>query len=181
VPGIDAPLSLLVRSVSCIEGHYGDWFPPGTHNWGAITAGSSWKGETFEHEDSYYDEDTGKNVHYTTAFRSYPSSAAAAKDLRDVLVNEYPAAVAAARAGDWSLVSAKLYGYYRGTVTKSQAIAAHRNRLLQCMSAITTATGETVTVTQRKQIVGQVLFLGTLVVLPVWLWFGKLWHVHRNG
>lgn len=190
VPGIDPGTSLLVRAVSCIEAHYGDWWKggpgEGSNNWGSITAGSGWSGPTFEHKDSYFDKKTGKNVPYVTDFRSYPTQAAAAKDLYSVLVNGYPAAVELAQNGNWTMVSEALYGYYRGTATKAKAIAAHRKRLLECIAEITAATGESVDGLstgkvpsgQGHPLIGKVLFLGTLAALPVYLALRK---AHRNG
>jgi hypothetical protein len=193
VPGIDPAASLLVRAVACLEGTgYGDNWPrdkgEGSHNWGAITAGSNWKGATFEHRDSYYDAKTGTVVPYVGTFRAYPTTEAGAKDLYSVLVGGYPSAVELAREGEWTMVSEALYGYYRGTVPQHQAIAAHRGRLLECLATISGATGEPVLgVTAQPPIapppgkhpfVGRVLFLGTLAVLPVYLWLRK---AHRNG
>lgn len=118
----------LVVAIGGLESHWGDNF---RGNWGAIIAGSSWTGPTFEHEDSQWTPDGVQT--YVTTFRLYPTPEAAAADLGLLLQSRYKDAVAAAERGQWYEVSRQLYdgGYYRGTVPPKQAIAAHYARLRQ--------------------------------------------------
>lgn len=148
-PGISPGLSLLTRAVSVIETHYGDgWREAGTgsHNWGAVTAGPRWEGDTFEHRDSRWDPKKKTVIWYTAKFRSYPSAAAGARDLAQVLRRNHPAAVRLAEEGRWHEVS-KAMGprgsrYYMGASPPPLAEAAHRKRLLSALQSITRETGE---------------------------------------
>lgn len=126
LPEASDRLRALVVAIGGLETHWGDNF---RGNWGAIIAGDSWTGQTFEHEDSKWTPDGVE--HYTTSFRLYESPVAAARDLGQLLQSKYGKAVSAAQRGDWFAVSQSLYdgGYYRGTVPPKQAVAAHYKRL----------------------------------------------------
>lgn len=128
LPNASFGLRALVVAIGGLESHWGDGFP-GTNNWGAITAGSGWSGQTFEHEDSKW---TPQGVeYYVTDFRAYQSPEDGARDLGQLLQSQYAKAVAAAESNNWPSVSRWLYkgGYYKGTVPPEQAIAAHYKRL----------------------------------------------------
>lgn len=128
LPNASFGLRALVVAIGGLESHWGDDFH-GSNNWGAITAGSGWSGQTFEHEDSRW---TPSGVeHYVTNFRAYQSPEDGARDLGHLLQSQYAKAVAAAESGNWTSVSRLLYqgGYYKGTVPPAQAIAAHYKRL----------------------------------------------------
>ena len=118
----------LVVAIAGLESGLGTGFLPHI-NWGAITAGSSWTGATFEHADSKW---TPQGVvHYVTNFRDYPDDDSAALDLVRLLRAKYAAALAAANAGNWLGASRALYegGYYTGVKPKLAAIADHYKAL----------------------------------------------------
>lgn len=141
LPGMTPRLSLLTRAVARLETFYGQGWKEsgvGSHNWGAITG--RYKGQSFTHKDSRYDEKTKTNIPYTTHFRSYPSDTEGAADLARLLDTKYPSAVSA--VPDWPMVSRNLYGYYIGTQTKEKAIATHAGALEKHAKAILSSTGE---------------------------------------
>ena len=136
----------LVVAIGGHETHWSDSFlqPSGapSFNWGAVTAGPSWTGATFEHSDSRW---TGAgNVSYITKFRVYPSSADGARDLANLLKFQYRKALAAADRGDWFGAARALYdgddskpggGYYTGTKARSGAILDYFNALRKQLEA----------------------------------------------
>jgi hypothetical protein len=149
VPDIGTDMALLVLTVGRIESHWGDGWGNAerfeqpqareSNNWGAITASPSWQGASFGGRDSKW---TPSGVEeYRTRFRAYPSREAAAKDLWQVLGAQYTGAVDAALSGRWGDVSEALYGYYRGTQPREQAIATHRGRFLAALGEIRQALG----------------------------------------
>ncbi len=102
-----------LQAISEIEtGHGRGWKPPGngSDNLGAIQAGASWGGETFEYKDTRPLPD-GSSKPYSAKFRKYPSLIEGAKDLvRVVYINAGRASVlAAASKGDSLKFSAGLY------------------------------------------------------------------------
>jgi len=110
----------------------------GSNNWGAITAGAAWTGDTFEHKDSYPDAD-GVNHWYTTKFRKYPTPAAGAKDLICVVYLARPSVLKAARERNAYAFSAGLYDtvYYKGFgKTREERIAAHHKAVTGCLARI---------------------------------------------
>lgn len=143
LPGITPATSLLVRAVAWIDSHYDRDTEP-HHNWGFVTAGSKWEGETFSHEDSKWDDELRRKVTYTTAFRAYPSAEAGAAGLWKVLQQNHRAAVKSALDGDWLSVPADLREsrYYLGTKPKREAIADYARALRGALTSITSATGE---------------------------------------
>lgn len=149
MPELAPGVSLLVRVLSRLESHYGDYL---SGNWGAIHAGPSWSGPTFPHVDKGYDPKTGEPTTYTTDFRAYATPDDAARDVYRVLLQSYPRAIDAAKDGRWNHVSEALYGYYTGTTAKSQAIATHRKALLRNLEELRAATGETATVTDHSPV-----------------------------
>jgi hypothetical protein len=155
VPGVSPETSLLARAISILESHYGDGWGKGlshagvgSHNWGALTAGSAWRGATFEHKDSRYNPDTGKSVEYVTTFRSYPSDEAGARDLVRVLERSHAPAVALAASHRWADVSPSMgprgTRFYLGRTAPADAEAKHRARFLAALREIRSATGEDV-------------------------------------
>ena len=111
----------LLQAVGFLETSYSSGWSKtvpgaaGSHNWGAITAGSGWSGATFDHKDSRPDA-KGNNVWYVTKFRSYPTLIAGAADLARVVYQERPTVLAAATDGDVRGFSAAMYAtkYYLG-------------------------------------------------------------------
>ena len=72
-----------VQAVAALESSYGEgWKAPGigSHNFGAIQAGSTWKGETFQYTDTRPNSD-GSSTPYVTKFRRYASASEGASDL----------------------------------------------------------------------------------------------------
>jgi hypothetical protein len=140
VPKLSVRARALVVAIGGLETHWGDAFrqPDGTasNNWGAITKGSGWTGQTFEHVDTRWNGTD--NESYTTEFRVYPSPLAGAQDLANLLRSHYRSAVAAAERGDWHAVSAELYkgGYYSGKAPAPQAIADHYSAIKKQLAAI---------------------------------------------
>lgn len=139
VPGIVSAESLLVRIISVLESHYGDtWRGPGvgSHNWGSITAGPAWDGETFEYRDSRWNPETKRQESYVTRFRRYPTAEAGARDLHSLLTRgRHAVAAQLARAGRWGDISAAIgpggTGYYQGHGPPSVAVPVHRSRFLR--------------------------------------------------
>jgi hypothetical protein len=154
VPGISPALSLLTRGISVIEAQYGDGWGhglseagQGSNNWGAMTAGSSWTGPTFEHRDSRWDEASQQQVPYVTRFRSYATPEAGAADLARTLSTGYHAVAGQlAEQGRWSDISAAIGPegtyYYGGFGPPEQAVADHQQRFLNALAAIRAETGE---------------------------------------
>jgi len=120
----------FVVAIALLEG---DFSPH--HNWGAITAGSSWTGATFEHGDSKWT--AAGVVHYTTKFRDYPDEDSAALGLVQLLRSQYRPALDAAINGNWYLASKALYdgGYYTGVKPRAAAIADHYKALSRWLIA----------------------------------------------
>lgn len=72
-----------VQAVAWLESSYGrGWRPPGvdSFNLGAIQAGSSWGGDTFQYTDTRPNPD-GTSTPYVTKFRKYKSAREGADDL----------------------------------------------------------------------------------------------------
>jgi hypothetical protein len=128
---------LCLQAVGALETAYGrGWSTPeskGSFNMGAITAGGSWKGATFEHKDSMPQSD-GTSTWYTTKFRKYPSAIDGWTDLARIMYVNRPAVLKAATAGDTFGVSAALYEtkYFFGTgATIKTRIERHHTALLR--------------------------------------------------
>jgi hypothetical protein len=102
-----------LRAISSLESGDGEyWKPPGngSFNLGALQAGSSWSGATFEYRDTTPQPD-GSSKSYVTKFRKYPTLIAGAEDLvRVVFVNMGRSSVLkAASEGNTLRFSAGLY------------------------------------------------------------------------
>jgi hypothetical protein len=100
----------LVAAVGWHETGYGSWWKQpgvGSNNMGAITAGSSWKGQTFAYQDSNPDQT------YVTNFRKYATPQDGWDDLAKVALKT-EAERAAITPQEWSQA---LYDavYYTGT------------------------------------------------------------------
>lgn len=149
VPDIDAPVSLLVRIVGCLESHYGDGWKGagrGSNNWGAVTASKSWRGRTFLHRDSRWDPKKKQQRTYITRFRAYDTPESGARDLHQILTGKrHGVAATLARRGQWSSISRAIgplgTGYYGGHGPPEKATAAHRRRFLLLKDEITGAGG----------------------------------------
>lgn len=137
-PSLDASGIALLVAIGGIESHWGDGWSvtnrwsegiSGTNNWGAITAGSDWTGDTFDHVDHKWTP--SGTIQYVTKFRRYPTPVDGARDLAKLLQYQYPKALAAATAGNWKGASAALYdgGYYSGFKPRDGAIADHYKQL----------------------------------------------------
>jgi hypothetical protein len=147
-----------------LESKYGAGWP-GTNNIGAITADPSWKGETFEHKDSYPDKD-GNPVWYVTKFKKYPTAVEGWSDFANEAFanNGRGAARAAAKLNDWAGVSRVLREttYYKGFgKTKEEQIANHvkaltasirqANKELGIMDPVTTSPSQTPSIQIRVE------------------------------
>lgn len=141
--------SLYLRAIAKLESSYGDGFP-GKHNWGAITTGSAWEGEFFEHKDKRWNPETGSVEEYSTYFRAYPDDESGVRDLDKLLSSRYERAYSlgakALRTRDSNLLrqaSDALYGYYRGVLpTRAENVDAHYSRTVQVLADIISDTGE---------------------------------------
>lgn len=137
---------LMLMGVGRLETSYGDGWKEagkGSFNMGAITAGSSWTGDVFEHKDSYPDAQ-GVNHWYVTKFRKYPSAEAGWQDLGHIVYETRPAVLAAASHGSSLGVSQALYRshYYAGFgKTEEERVANHHRVLDRCVRAIAQALG----------------------------------------
>lgn len=153
-----------LTGVGWLEARYGEGWP-GTNNIGAITADASWKGETFEHKDSYPD-DNGNQIWYVTKFKKYPTAVDGWLDFaNEVFSNRGRAnARAAAKRNDWAGVSRVLFetSYYKGIgKTREERIANHvkaltasikaANKELGIMDSVTTTTSQTPSIQIRVQ------------------------------
>jgi len=99
----------------------------GSFNMGAITAGTAWKGKTFEYRDSYPDEN-GVDHWYTTKFRKYETAVEGWEDLANIMYEDRPSVLKAASAVDAYGVSTALYEtkYYTGRgKTARERIGSH--------------------------------------------------------
>jgi len=139
------------QAVAILETHYGDGWGThdtgfGSNNWGAVQAGSSWQGETFEHKDSSPQAD-GTNHWYTTKFRRYPTEQDGATDLVRAVYQWHGRAkvLEAAGAGDIYGFSVEMHasGYYEGFgKTVADRIANHHKAVIAAFHQFTTALGE---------------------------------------
>lgn len=165
VPGITPAGSFLTRLIGYAESGYGDWFHNDANNWGSVTAGPNWTGESFPHEDSRYDEATGKVVPYTTTFRAFRTPAEGAANLWNFLRGSHRPTVAAAERGDWGSVAREMREtkYYIGTKPKDEAIADYDKALRSAARKITAATGEVNPFGQLSRSTG--LALGSILAL----------------
>ncbi len=134
----------LVHATGMLETNCGAGWSPKivgadeSNNWGAITAGQYWVGETFEHKDTYPDEH-GVNHPYVTKFRKYPTPAAGAKDLVCVVYLSRPSVLKAARDRDVYRFSAEMYDtiYYKGFgKTREERIGNHHKAVMGCLARI---------------------------------------------
>lgn len=144
----------ILAAIALLESGYGSGWKGagiGSFNMGAITAGSSWKGETFEYRDSRPDPNNpGKDIWYTTKFRKYPNAAEGFADLARVafITNGRKNAVLPhATEGDVYGVSAGLYAttYYTGKAaypTPAARINVHYQGLMAHIRNIANALGE---------------------------------------
>jgi hypothetical protein len=153
VPGIHPADSLLTRIIGSMETQYGGGWGHGlsnagigSNNWGAITKGS-WKGDTFTHTDSRWDEDQQRQVTYSTQFRWYPTPEAGASDLYRLLTgSRHGKASELARAGRWDEISRAIGPlgsyYYAGFGPPAEATEKHRSSFLARKAEIMAETGE---------------------------------------
>jgi hypothetical protein len=144
VPGITDAESALVRTIAVLESQYGaGWSGAGvgSHNWGAIQAGGTWTGDTFEAKDSRWDPKTGKQETYVTTFRKYATDEDGARDLWSVLSSpRHRRAVSLANRGAWAEISRSLgplgSGYYEGFGPPEKATADHQMKFLKVLHDI---------------------------------------------
>lgn len=115
------PEAQCLQAIASLESAYGQgWKPPGngSHNFGAIQAGSSWNGPTFQYTDTTPQPD-GSSKPYVTRFRKYATPIEGAIDLvKVVFINRGrdKQVLPPATAGNTHGFSAGLYatGYYEG-------------------------------------------------------------------
>jgi hypothetical protein len=136
---------LHLQGVGLLETSYGDgWSEPqavGSNNIGAVIAGESWRGETFEHRDSEPIDGSDKSRWYVTRFRKYPTPEAGWADLARIMyrVRNRSSVLLEAGQGDTYGVSAALYAtaYYRGFgSTADIRIKRHFAKLSKCVASI---------------------------------------------
>lgn len=108
-----------LAAVGFLESHYGyGWRGAGvgSNNMGAIQAGRSWRGDTFEYTDTHPNPD-GTSTRYRVAFRKYPTAQAGWDDLARVMFGgvRHRVLISASR-GDSYTVSQGMRetGYYEG-------------------------------------------------------------------
>jgi hypothetical protein len=138
-----------VQAVSRLETGYGlQWKGAGigSNNWGAITAGAKWTGDTFEHRDSYPNSQ-GENVWYVTKFRKYAAHEDGARDVVRFLLRMgvIGSDGTATKLRTFDAVSRQLYvrGYYKGFgATDEERIAHHRTAVANGCAVIARALGE---------------------------------------
>jgi hypothetical protein len=107
----------------------------GSNNLGALQAGASWTGETFDYGDTHPTA-SGGAVAYTTAFRKYSSPLEGWKDLVRVLYLQSPATRTAARSGDARAVAEAMRraGYYEGQgATTADRVGAYEQALVNAL------------------------------------------------
>jgi hypothetical protein len=139
-----------LQAIASLESSYGtSWKPPGngSFNLGAIQAGPSWTGDTFQYTDTTPQAD-GTNKPYVTKFRKYPTFVAGAEDLaRVVYVNRDRGKLALMPAGKGDTLgfSRGLHtsGYYEGFgKTVEDRIANHHRAVVASIRAQALALGE---------------------------------------
>jgi hypothetical protein len=149
------PEAQCLQAVALIETNYGQgWKPPGngSNNFGAIQAGTSWTGATFQYTDTRPNAD-GTSTPYVTKFRKYPSPIAGAEDLVRVVYQVQPrgrmsreiTVLPAATSGDSRKFSRALYetGYYEGFgPTPEDRINNHHRQIERALKTIAKALGE---------------------------------------
>jgi peptidoglycan hydrolase-like protein with peptidoglycan-binding domain len=142
------PVIQCLQAVGALETSYGrGWKAPqavNSNNVGAITAGGSWKGATFEHADTM-PQDDGTNVRYVTKFRAYPTLQDGWADLAVIMYQRRPTVLAAALEGDAYGVSLAMYEtkYYFGTGRdKKTRVERHYTALTRHLVAQCQALGE---------------------------------------
>lgn len=164
----------LVQAVGWLETCYASAWSvkiPGaadSNNWGAITAGREWDGETFEHRDSKPvsseklaqwqahwagkakrpeggEPDKRGNVWYSTKFRRYPSLQDGATDLVRIVYLKRDSVHKAGLAGDALAFSTAMYNtvYYTGFGrTPEERIKNHYRVLCSGISRMCKSIGE---------------------------------------
>jgi hypothetical protein len=137
----------ILHAVGLHESGCGFWWKGvgvGSFNMGAITAGKSWTGATFEYKDSYPDA-TGLDHWYVTEFRKYANAIEGWTDLANIMYEDRPSVLAAATAGDVFGVSTALYEttYYTGRgKTAKERIAGHYSAMTKSLATICRALNE---------------------------------------
>ena len=84
------PAVQLATAIGHGETHYGaTWKPPmkDSHNWGALQAGSGWRGPSALYGDSFTVK--GKTTPYQARYRCYIDDAAGARDMCRLLVSGF--------------------------------------------------------------------------------------------
>ncbi len=139
-----------LQAVASLESAYGSgWKPPGngSHNFGAIQAGSTWNGHTFQYTDTTPLPD-GSSKPYVTKFRKYATPIDGAVDLVKVVYlnrGRDKLALAPAGKGDTLGFSRGLHssGYYEGFgKTVEDRIANHHRAVVASIRAQASALNE---------------------------------------
>ncbi len=130
-------------AVSLHEATYGHgWRAPGvgSNNMGAIQAGPSWTGETFDYQDTS-PTDSGGAVAYDQKFRAYPSALEGWKDLvRELYVRRSSVRRAAQSANPLDVAAAmRATKYFEGQgATQSERIRNYAQALADSLLEIDT-------------------------------------------
>jgi hypothetical protein len=137
----------ILHAVGLHESGCGFWWKGagiGSFNMGAITAGKSWTGLTFEYKDSYPDA-SGLDHWYVTHFRRYANAIEGWMDLANIMYEDRPSVLMAATTGDVFGVSTALYEttYYTGRgKTAKERIAGHYAAMTKNLITICRALNE---------------------------------------
>ena len=137
----------ILQSIALLETGYGrGWKGAGatSHNWGAVQAGSSWKGPTFGARDTSPQED-GSNVSYQGRFRVYATDVDGASDMIRIVVRNQET-LSALLGGSVLGVSAAMHKarYYEGYgKTPADRIRNHARAVMRGVIKIAAELGET--------------------------------------
>jgi hypothetical protein len=143
------PEAQCAQAVGWLETQYGMGWAIGegfgSNNWGAVTAGRDWIGDTFDHKDSRPSSD-GSSTWYVAKFRAYPTPTEGAQDLvrqvykaSGLFGDREKLVLPAATAGETLLFSTRLYAtrYYTGFgATPEIRIAGHHAKVLDALTRI---------------------------------------------
>ena len=137
----------ILQSIALLETGYGKgWKGAGaaSRNWGAVQAGSSWKGPTFGARDTSPQAD-GSNVSYQGRFRVYATDVDGASDMIRIVVRNQET-LSALLGGSVLGVSAAMYKarYYEGYgKTPADRVRNHARAVMRGVIKIAAENSET--------------------------------------
>lgn len=164
------PEAQCLQAIAALESNYGQgWKPPGngSNNFGAIQAGASWSGATFQYTDTRPNAD-GSSTPYVTKFRKYATPIDGAIDLVKVVYQNRgrdKLALVPAGKGDTLGFSRGLHssGYFEGFgKTVEDRIANHHKAVERSIRAQADALHEALPADlANKPLVKQTVKLGS--------------------